>query len=226
MPAGAVQVLLEEMAQAKRHFGLPEDAPVISCYEAGRDGFWLHRFLGTRGVENHVIDSASIEVNRRHRRAKTDRLDVHKLLTMLLRHVAGEPKVWSAVRVPSEVDEDRRQLHWELLTAKRDRTRVINRMKGLLAGVGIQPALAGEAEAQLEQVRQFATLRGIGINSAWLFVMEFFAWGARRLVLHSLSAPSGWPPAGCREVHKLQYFVVISSIISSDIGYRDVFIAQ
>jgi len=176
MPAGAVQVLLEEIAQAKRHFGLPEDAPVISCYEAGRDGFWLHRFLGTRGVENHVIDSASIEVNRRPRRAKTDRLDVHKLLTMLLRHVAGEPKVWSVVRVPSEVDEDRRQLHWELLTAKRDRTRVINRMKGLLAGVGIQPALAGEAEAQLEQVRQLATLCGIGINSAWLFVMEFFAW--------------------------------------------------
>ena len=112
--------------------------------------------------------------------------------------------MWSVVRVPSEVDEDRRQLHWELLTAKRDRTRVINRMKGLLAGVGIQPALASEAEAQREQVRQLATLRGIGINSAWLFVMEFFAWGGTcRLVLHSLSAPSGWPPAGCREVHKL-----------------------
>jgi transposase len=119
MPAGAVQVLLEEIAQAKRRFGWPEDAPVISCYEAGRDGFWLHRFLGTWGVENHVIDSASVEVNRRHRRAKTDRLDVHKLLTMLLRHGAGEPKVWSVVRVPSEVDEDHRQLYRELLTAKR-----------------------------------------------------------------------------------------------------------
>src|SRR5262245_48592783 len=96
MPAGAVQVLLEEITQAKRHFGLPEDAPKISCYEAGWDGFWLHRFLGTRGVENHVINSASIEVNRRHRQAKMDRLDVHKLLTMLLRYVAGEPKcgVW------------------------------------------------------------------------------------------------------------------------------------
>jgi transposase len=228
MPAGAVEVLLEEIVRAKQRFGLPAEAPVMSCYEAGRDGFWLHRFLGTQGVENHVVDSASIEVNRRHRRAKTDRLDVHKLLTMLLRHVAGEPKVWSVVRVPSEVDEDRRQLHRELLTAKRDRTRVINRMKGLLAGVGIRMALAGEVEAQFEQVRQWddaplpaalqarlkrawqqvcfltqqimtleaerrevlrtsaepvvdqvrqlATLRGIGVNSAWLFVMEFFAW--------------------------------------------------
>jgi transposase len=151
MPAGAVQVLLEEIGRAKQRFGLPADAPVISCYEAGRDGFWLHRFLGPQGVENHVVDSASIEVNRRYRRAKTERLDVHKLLTMLLRHVAGEPKVWSVVRVPSEVDEDRRQLHRELLTAKRDRTRVINRMQGLLAGVGRRMALAGEVEAQLEQ---------------------------------------------------------------------------
>jgi transposase len=146
MPAGAVQVLLEEIGRAKQRFGLPADAPVISCYEAGRDGFWLHRFLGPQGVENHVVDSASIEVNRRYRRAKTERLDVHKLLTMLLRHVAGEPKVWSVVRVPSEVDEDRRQLHRELLTAKRDRTRVINRMQGLLAGVGRRMALAGEVE--------------------------------------------------------------------------------
>jgi transposase len=77
---------------------LPEEAQVISCYDAGRDGFWLHRWLGTQGVANFVVDSASIEVNRRRHRAKTDRLDVQKLLTMLLRHVAGERKVWSLVR--------------------------------------------------------------------------------------------------------------------------------
>jgi transposase len=228
MPAGAIGVLHEEIARAKQRFGLPHDARVVSCYEAGRDGFWLHRCLVASGVENLVVDSASIEVNRRHRRAKTDRLDVHKLLTMLLRHVAGERKVWSVVRVPSIADEDRRQLHRELLTTKRDRTRVINRMKGLLAGCGVCLALQGDVEAQLdqahqwdgsalsaalrarlqrewqqvcfltqqiealeaerravlrtseepvvEQVRQLATLRGIGVNSAWLFVMECFAW--------------------------------------------------
>src|SRR5713101_3293057 len=126
MPAGAVQVLLEEIARAKQRFGLPEDAPVIRCYEAGREGFWLHRFLASQGVENFVVDSASIAVNRRHRRAKTDRLDGHTLLSMLRRHLAGERKVWSVVRVPSVADDDRRQRHRELLTAKRDRTRVSN----------------------------------------------------------------------------------------------------
>jgi transposase len=110
---------------------LPEDARVVSCYEAGRDGFWLHRSLVAHSVQNHVIDSASIEVNRRQRRAKTDRLDVRKLLTMLLRFIAGEQKVWSVVRVPSVEEEDRRQLHRELTTAKQDRTRVINRIQGL-----------------------------------------------------------------------------------------------
>jgi len=228
IPAGALETLQKEITRAKQRFGLPEDACVVSCYEAGRDGFWLHRYLAAHGVTNHVIDSASIEVNRRQRRAKTDRLDVHKLLTMLLRHMAGERKVWSVVRVPSVEEEDRRQLHRELTTAKCDRTRLSNRIKGLLAGHGLQLVLQGDVDAQLDQlhqwdgsplppallsrlkrawqqvcfltahiqtleaqrravlrrredagvdqVRQLFTLRGIGVNSAWLYVMEFFAW--------------------------------------------------
>jgi transposase len=228
IPAGDVARLQQEIARAKQRFGLPEDARIVSCYEAGRDGFWLHRYLVAHNVQNHVIDSASIEVNRRQRRAKTDRLDVRKLLTMLLRHMAGERKVWSVVRVPSIEEEDRRQLHREMTTAKQDRTRVINRIQGLLAGHGVQLALQGDVDAQLEQVhqwdgsplppallsrlkrawqqvgfltthiqtleaqrravlrrredtviaqvRQLFTLRGIGVNSAWLYVMEFFAW--------------------------------------------------
>jgi len=228
IPAGALDMLQQEITRAKQRFGLPEDAHVVSCYEAGRDGFWLHRSLVAHGVENFVIDSASIEVNRRQRRAKTDRLDVHKLLTMLLRHMAGEKKVWSVVRIPSVDEEDRRQLHREMRTAKQDRTRVVNRIKGLLAGHGVQLALEGDVDAQLDQarqwngsplpsallsrlkrawqqvgfltaqiqtleaerrtllrhrddpviaqVRQLFTLRGIGVNSAWLYVMEFFAW--------------------------------------------------
>jgi len=131
IPAGALETVQQEITRAKQRFGLPEDARVVSCYEAGRDGFWLHRSLVAHSVQNHVIDSASIEVNRRQRRAKTDRLDVRKLLTMLLRFIAGEQKVWSVVRVPSVEEEDRRQLHRELTTAKQDRTRVINRIQGL-----------------------------------------------------------------------------------------------
>jgi transposase len=230
VPARHIEAVREEIRKAKERFGLPADAPVISCYEAGRDGFWLHRWLVTQGVANCVVDSSSIEVNRRHRRAKTDRLDVQKLLTMLLRHVAGERKVWRIVRVPSVEEEDRRQLHRALTTAKRDRTRVINRIKGLLASHGLvmppgrdfpqqlehlrlwdgAPLPAGlrhrlnqewehvvalaQRIAQLEaerravlqtaedavtkKVQQLLMLKGIGSNSAWLFVMEFFGWRA------------------------------------------------
>ena len=92
--------LLQEIAQAKRRFGLPESAPVVSCYEAGREGFWLHRFLQAQGIINPVGDSSSIEVNRRKRRAKSDALDVRKLLSMLMRYEYGECQVWRVVRVP------------------------------------------------------------------------------------------------------------------------------
>ena len=90
VPARQSEAVRDEIRKAKERFGLPADAPVLSCYEAGRDGFWLHRWLVTQGVDNCVVDAASIEVNRRHRRAKTDRLDVQKLLMMLLRPAAGE----------------------------------------------------------------------------------------------------------------------------------------
>ncbi len=116
---------------------------MVSCYEAGGDRFWLPRYLVHHGIENLVVDSSSIEVQRRARRAKTDRLDVGKLLTMLLRHDGGEQKVWSVVHVPTVEAEDRRQLHRELLTVKRDRTRVTNRIKGLLASQGVVLALGG-----------------------------------------------------------------------------------
>ena len=93
--------LLLEIKAAKKRFGLPEDAPVLRCYEAGRDGFWLHRFLVKHGVSNQVVDSASIEVNRRQRRAKSDSLDATKLVEMLIRWDDGERKVWKLVHVPS-----------------------------------------------------------------------------------------------------------------------------
>lgn len=132
--------LHEEIAKAKKRFHLPAKALVRSCYEAGRDGFWLHRHLTANGVDNGVLDSASIEVNRRQRRAKTDRLDAGKLLNLLLRYHGGERKVWSIVRVPSALDEDARQLHRELQELKDERTEHINRIKGLLASQGVAVA--------------------------------------------------------------------------------------
>ena len=111
--AGDTAALLERIAKAKARCALAPEARVPSCYEAGRDGFWLHRWLIAQGIDNVVVDSASIEVNRRARRAKTDRLDADKLLSMLIRYHADEPRVWSVVRVPTPEEEDARRAHRE-----------------------------------------------------------------------------------------------------------------
>jgi transposase len=137
MPARDLPRLQAEIAKAKQRFGLPADAAVRSCYEAGRDGFWLDRYLLSCGLHNMVVDSSSIEVNRRQRRAKTDRLDAGKLVNLLLRYHGGERKVWSIVRVPSVAAEDARQLHRELQELKDERTEHVNRIKGLLASQGL-----------------------------------------------------------------------------------------
>ncbi len=221
--------VVREIESAKGRLGLAPGCRVVSCYEAGRDGFWLHRFLTSYGVENLVVDSSSIEVSRRRRRAKTDRLDGESLLDLLLRHLAGSrKKVWSVVRVPTVEQEDRRHLHRELASAKRDRTRVTNRMKGLLANQGLTLDLKKNVPGQLQALRQWDgtplpaglrarlarewervqfyaglierleaerrellreandpvidkvlqlnSLRGIGVNSAWLYGMELFGW--------------------------------------------------
>ena len=121
VPAGDTEAVLREISKALERFGLPQGLRVVSCYEAGRDGFWLHRFLTHVGVENVVVDSASIEVSRRSRRRKTDRLDAIKLVAMLVRYHLGE-KTWCVVQVPTVEGEDSRQLHRELKTLKKDAT--------------------------------------------------------------------------------------------------------
>ncbi len=102
IPARAAEALWGEIQEAKKRFALPAEATVVSCYEAGREGFWLHRWLVSRGVQNQVVDSSSIEVDRRQRRKKTDRLDAEKLLKMLVRWQQGEQdadnSAWSYVR--------------------------------------------------------------------------------------------------------------------------------
>ena len=130
---GDTAAVRDEIAAAKRRFGLGEEARVVSCYEAGPEGFWLHRWLVSIGVENVVVDSASIEVDRRKRRAKSDGLDVQSLLKLLCRHTMGEPKVWGVVRVPPPPIEDLRQLHRDLATLTAERTQHRNRIRGLLA---------------------------------------------------------------------------------------------
>ena len=153
MPARDLTRLTQEIASAKQWFGLSVTAVVRSCYEVGRDGFWLHRYLTSAAIDNRVIDSSSIEVNRRQRRAKSDSLDVRKLLGMLMRYHAGESKVWSVLRVPTVDEEDRRQLHRELRTLKKERARVTNRMQGLLANHGIRLPRRRDLGGLLEGIR-------------------------------------------------------------------------
>jgi transposase len=126
--------LLEVLEKERQRFGAER---IVSCYEAGRDGFWLDRFLHAHGVDSRIVDSASIEVRRRARRVKTDRLDAQKLLTMLQREALGEKDVWSVVHVPSVADEDARSLQREYRTLVKERSRSSNRIKGLLASQGL-----------------------------------------------------------------------------------------
>jgi len=145
----------DEIAAAKAKFGLSTDTRVVSCYEAGPDGFWIHRYLTTLGVESLVVDPASIEVNRRGRQAKTDRLDVERLLALLLRYVNGETAALRVVRVPSEDAEHRRQLHREFITTTQDRVRVRNRIKGLLATRGLHVPVQSDFATRLPELRRW-----------------------------------------------------------------------
>jgi transposase len=147
--------LMKEINSAKKRFGLAPETLVLSCYEAGRDGFWLHRFLTSKGVQNIVVDAASIEVNRRLRRAKSDNLDAAKLVGMLIRWHNGEKKLWAVIRVPTVEDEDRRQLHRELIELKTGRTEIVNRIKGLLAGLGLPITVDDVLPLRLEGLRQW-----------------------------------------------------------------------
>ena len=113
--------------------------PMITlCYEVGYDAFWLARFLKARGIECLVIDPGSLQVSRRGRRVKTDRVDVKTLLRTLIAWCRGERHVWSLVRIPSIDEEDLRRSHRERSRLVRERTAHINRIKGLLFAQGIR----------------------------------------------------------------------------------------
>jgi transposase len=228
VPARDLGKLREEIARAKARFELPADAKVCTCYEAGRDGFWLHRALTKMGIDNVVVDASAIEVNRRSKRIKTDPVDAAKLVNLLCRYHGGERKVFSVVNVPTVDDEDRRQLHRGLKDLQRQQTECSNRIKGLLASQGLdapvdaefrttlaglrdwadQPVPAGlqerilqeyavwetlhrqvrdaaneqerrlreGSEPYLDQVRRLMGLKAVGVRSAWILVLELFAW--------------------------------------------------
>lgn len=146
--------LLAEVALAKSKLGLATEARVVCCFEAGRDGHWLYRWLSSEGVEVLEIDSSSIETARGRKHVKTDRVDVEKLLDLLLRYCLGFRKALRVVRVPDASAEAAQRLHREDEYLLKQRSRVGNRIKGLLVAQGVsEVSLGGDFGAWLETVR-------------------------------------------------------------------------
>jgi transposase len=175
VPARDFAKVQEEITKAKVRFGLPADAPVCTCYEAGRDGFWLHRALTKLGITNVVVDASSIEVNRRQKQIKSDPVDAAKLVNMLCRYHAGERKVWSVVNVPTVADEGGRQLHRGMKDLQRQKTECSNRIKGLLASQGLTAAVDAKFRATLIGLRDWAD-QPVPAGMQSRLLQEFAVW--------------------------------------------------
>ena len=129
---------------------------VILTHEAGRDGFWLARFLARHNIEVHVMQPSSLPVDRRARRAKTDIIDVEMLLRTLMAWLRGEPRVCSMVPIPSEGDEEARRAHREREDLSGERRSIVNKIDGILATLGVKgyKALRRDRREQLNCARQ------------------------------------------------------------------------
>lgn len=151
---GALVRLLEQLRE-RAHQQHPGSLRIVTIYEAGLDGFWLDRLLKAHGVESHVVDAGSIAVPRRAKRAKSDGIDGETLLRTLLAWLRGEPRVCSMVRPPSPEEEDRRRLTRERTALLQERTRLSNRIRGLLATQGAGPLnpLNRKCRQKLQELR-------------------------------------------------------------------------
>jgi transposase len=219
-----------EIAAAKRRFELPADAPVVSCYEAGRDGTWLHRALGACGIANCVVDAASIEVNRRARRAKADRLDAEKLVLMLVRYAQGDRRTWHVVHVLTDADEDARQLQREVRATTEDRTRLTNRIGSLLATQGLVLRLVGDVPAALRALRRWdgtplppALLARLEREWAMVEVLAARLAELKRRRRHEITAGTDAASAQMRQLDGLRGLgdATVTTLVREAFGPRD-----
>lgn len=162
--AKETQTLFAEVEKAREKFGLPADAPVVFCYEAGRDGFWIYRMLVKKGYDCDVMDPSSIEVSRRARQRKTDRLDAKKLLDLLIRsRLWGQKQAYSVVRVPSEEQESDMRLYRERDRLMSERTGHRSRIRSLLALHGIE--VSNPLSVNLDKLKDWD---GKGLSEAYI----------------------------------------------------------
>lgn len=154
--ANDLRALDERVAKVRKSLRLSEDSPVVSCYEAGRDGFWIHRMLAARGIRNTVVEPSCLASGRRGRSPKTDKLDARALVQMLVRAERGERDVWRVVRVPDEKREDtRREARYRGVLLK-ERGQHSNRIISLLLTVGVRVEKAHKITAShLEGMKQW-----------------------------------------------------------------------
>jgi transposase len=145
--ARALPQVLHEITLAKAKLGLAADVRVVACYEAGRDGHWIYRWLRAEGVEVLVIDSSSIERAQGRKHVKTDGMDVERLLDLLMRYCLGFRRSFRVVRVPDEATEAGMRLHREDAYLVKARGRVANRIRGLLAAQGLVDVRLGRGFA-------------------------------------------------------------------------------
>jgi transposase len=150
--AGDVGAVWAKLERARVSWGVAAATPVVSCYEAGRDGFWLHRALTAHGIDNRVLDATSIERDRRAKVVKTDRVDARRLLVLLQLGCAGLKRL-RVVRVPSVDEEDARQREREYSGVQAARTALTNRMASLLVAQGIRHRVGPGFAAALETLR-------------------------------------------------------------------------
>jgi transposase len=157
VPAGDICALLARFSELrqKAFTRTGKSFPIIVIQEAGLDGFWIHRVLQNEGIESHVVDPASIATSRRHRRAKTDRIDGETLLRTLLAYKRGEPRVCAMVKAPTPEEEDRRRLCRERKVLIAERVQHVNRIKGLLLcqGVSGYEALRRDRRQRLDELK-------------------------------------------------------------------------
>jgi transposase len=225
---------LAERARLAAADVLDTDVTIASCYEAGYDGFWLHRVLIGANVENYVIDPASIHVDRRARRVKTDRIDAQALLRTLMAHRRGEGRVWSVVQAPTSDDEDRKRPHRERQNLLKERGRHVNRIKGLCSQQGIldyEPMRADRhqrlAELKTGDGRQLQPLLLAEIRRE-LARLEFLLKqvaeleDARETALKA--APSATAPVQTQHVRSLRRLIAIgpetSTTLANEVFYR------